>query len=342
MTSRRSERSALQYRELGSAAVHWQSAASSLPALERAVELAHRLSLALELVAVVPRPLWQAWAERKTQTELARVLRDSTLDRLREAVAGVAGAAGVVTPCALTGRTATELVRRVVAQGHDLLIKGAAGRGDPDEVTTELRLLRTSPCPILLADPTRPEPLDNILVAIDVATADATEDAQNERLVDLAAILAEAYRAHLTVVHVFTSYADLLPRFLRDDLTFRAWRADQPPGGRTGRDLAERQMERLRLRPSGARISDTVVTTGHPANVLIQMAQVRADLIVLGTVSQRLPDGIVLGRTAFRVARALPCSVLAVPPLDPPKPVATRERNPSPDPWEALQAEAAA
>src|SRR6516165_9251269 len=76
------------------------------------------------------------------------------------------------------GRPAIELVREVLRSGHDLLVKVA----EPDRGSlfgsTDMRLLRNCPCPVLLLHPGKQErSFQQILVAVDPPPApDVTDE----------------------------------------------------------------------------------------------------------------------------------------------------------------------
>ncbi|MGL6095341.1 MAG: universal stress protein [Fimbriiglobus sp.] len=108
--------------------------------------------------------------------------------------------------------------------------------------------------------------------------------------------LAEAYKAQLAVVYVYT------PGHEHDPIAEH--------GGT--RDYWKKQLEQVR--PSNPAIAVThVFLEGDPASEIVKYADENGvDVIVLGTHGRSGVDRLVLGSVAERVMRDAPCSVLVV------------------------------
>ena len=135
---------------------------------------------------------------------------------------------GVATTTRVTsGRPPLELVREVLRSGHDLVVKVA----EPDQGSgfgsTDMRLLRNCPCPVLLVHPAKQEQhFKCILVAVDPPPVPdeldelhirekvrPDEQALNVKLMELAMGLAQIEEGELHIVHAWSAPGeDLLAR----------------------------------------------------------------------------------------------------------------------------------
>lgn len=280
------------------------------PALERAVELARRSAAQLTLVDVLTVPP-AARRDLPDEFEAAvREARQAQLARLARAVPDVA-----IEPRLLIGRPATALVEEVQRGGHELLVRAqardrAAAAAGCDEIGHEL--VRSCPCPVLLVGPGHPAPRPRLLAAVDTSSDDPRDAALNTRIVELTLLLARLLDGSATIVHAWAPFAEEMLRVHVSD------------------DAFDRYVETARQRASAAlagfcnrfgdRLSgvDIVLRRGTPEAVIAELVAARAiDCVVLGTVARSGIAGLLIGNTAERILRTLPCSVLTVRP-DPP------------------------
>lgn len=188
----------------------------------------------------------------------------------------------------------------------DLVVIGSHGRRGGTRLllgSVAAEVVRRAPCPVwTVPGETRGDPEDSpasILVGLDFSSP--SEQAFRHGLV-----LAERFGAELHLVHVI------------DD---RAW--SHPYGIYTEEGIererrliegwCERAMDRLveavdRRVPIHAHIR-----VGRPAPVVVEVVEeAEADLVVLGTEGVTGLDRLLLGSTAERILRTVPCSVLTI------------------------------
>jgi len=136
-------------------------------ALDRANRLAFSNKARITLVRVVEdMPLAASCFFSKERlaelTAATRAVAQADLDRLVEKLDPAVRAETLV----LNGKPFIELIRTVLGQGHDLLIKsGPAVTDSPALAGTDLHLLRKCPCPVWIIKPTQRKPFGKILVA---------------------------------------------------------------------------------------------------------------------------------------------------------------------------------
>ncbi len=102
-------------------------------ALSRTVTVAQKMRATLTVCGVVERVTQEVRFPDRiiSPSEIQRATRMDRLDELTELLKKVAGAPKDVREQALVGSPSQEVVRAVLEDGHDLLVKGAQGESDP-------------------------------------------------------------------------------------------------------------------------------------------------------------------------------------------------------------------
>lgn len=293
------------------------------PLLERAVSLAEnnqaRLTCAevlLEPPAGLPLPPDSSWV-----ADPVAPLRTERLAALEAATRGY----GERVPIAcqvLVGRPFIEILRAVLREGYDLVLKEAE---DPAFLprlfgSEDMHLLRKCPCPVWLTKPGGSANYGTILASVDLDIEGAPPEVAelNRRILALGASLAVSDFAALHVLHVWDAPGEGMIRSWSEDPDLAALRYVQ--GERQRRELG---MERLR-RNLGEALGDEAFAYLSPHFHLIQgappeaipsmAARLQADLVVMGTVGRTGISGLIIGNTAEAVLEQLQCAVLAVKP----------------------------
>jgi nucleotide-binding universal stress UspA family protein len=214
----------------------------------------------------------------------------------------------------LFGKAFVEIIREVLRNGHDLVMKTAHQRGLLHLVDhTAIELLRNCPCPVELVRPTSRRRHSRILACIHPVPGDSEQEAINRKVMELAIWLAERDDAELHVVHAWHAFAE------------------GPLRGHTGVRRRELQKYIASQRTASRHLLDDFlagfkVELGHgclhlvkgdPAVVIPRLAEKqRISLVVMGTVARSGIAGMVIGNTAEKVAGKLESSLLAVKPDD--------------------------
>jgi len=284
----------------------------------RAVDLARRNQARLTLIDVTPQSDLAAdlikrygLADETQQSEQ----RNAALVHLASEWAGDL-LAHVRTPI---GNPFVEVIRAVLRDGYDLLVKPArsrSGAGAGLFGSVDMHLLRKCPCPVWIDPKPQRQVAEgapryrSILAAVDPVTTDAKP--LNQLIMERAIALAEHDGAELNVVH--------------------AWQfmvANEGRGGAAagaGAGLADvlRHIEHDHAEALGALVADYGLTMNdgrvHLAKgdaaeqVLVRADHLNSDLIVMGTIGRHREAGVFIGTTAEDVIQGSRIAVLALKP----------------------------
>jgi nucleotide-binding universal stress UspA family protein len=278
------------------------------PALERATRLARRSGARLTIADVMTVP---AYARRYLPADIEEEMvsrRRQQLVRIAQAVTDVQ-----TEPKLLVGRPATVLIQEVLRSGHDLLMRShardAAAATSQPFGAVDMELLRKCPCPVFLVRHGSGDQHPQIVAAVNASTEEASERALNVKIAEMTLRIAELEGGVPILLQAWAPFAERMVRSHSSDDAFAAYVEDVRQ--RTAGDL--RQLAQSIGGPlSGAQI---VHRRGEPEAVIPEFVVAQGiDLVVMGTVARGGIAGLLIGNTAERVLRKLPCSVLAVKP----------------------------
>lgn len=225
------------------------------------------------------------------------------------------------------GKRYIESIRAVQADNFDLVAKEVDTVDWLDRFfgSDDMHLLRKCPCPVWLMKKDEKADYEHIIAAVDFDTDNentrnegAGNDELNPMILDLAGSLALSDFASLDVVNAYD-----VP-----EAGFISLWVDQP-------DKVERELLESEYRLRGRRmdvlfegLKDKLGTEsysylaprphlvqGIPGREIPKMAKnLKADLVVMGTVARTGVAGIIIGNTAELILSQLSCSVLAIKP----------------------------
>lgn len=298
--------------------------------VERAVSLAENSQARLTFVDVLPR-LRAGIALSGDNARSADLQAAITADRLQTLQSMTASFRQRVDIDheVLTGTVFLEIIRAVLRNGHDLVLTPAENPGFIQRMfgSDDMQLLRACPCPVWITRPEEQSSYRNILVAIDVNVDEDSESKQpapiehdlNQQILALACSLALSDFASLQVLHVWDAPGESIIRTWSDN-----------PGATTARYVHEEHARHQQalddiqawLRDDlGAETYDYLsprfhLRRGMPATAIPETArELRADVVLMGTVARTGIAGLFIGNTAEAVLEQLTCSVLAVRPV---------------------------
>jgi len=222
----------------------------------------------------------------------------------------------------LVGKEFLEVIRTVLRDQHDLVIKCAENPDWIDRLfgSDDMHLLRKCPCPLWLMKPQEKSNYESIVAAVDFDPADpeVSDGDLNRLILELSSSLAMSDFASLHLVHVWDA----------PDLAIVRLSAENPETAAIR--LVEH--ERLRHEAGMARLTETLrqqvgvdaydylspdvhLRRGSAVRVIPALVkQLKADLVVMGTVARSGISGVIIGNTAEGILDQLECSVLAVKP----------------------------
>jgi len=278
------------------------------PALERAVRLARKCGARLTITDVLTVPPY-------ARQYLPPDVEEDMVSRRRQQLARLAHATtGIQTESKLLiGRPATVLIQEVLRSDHDLLMRShardAATREPKPFGAVDMELLRKCPCPIFLVRHGAIVQRPHIVGAVNASTEEAAEHALNIKIVELTLLVARLEEGTAMLLQAWAPFAELMIRSHSSGEEFAAY--VESVRQRTSADL-------VRLTQSvGGRLAGVQALSrrGQPEDVIPEFVVAHGvDLVVMGTVARAGVAGLLIGNTAERVLRKLPCSVLAVKP----------------------------
>lgn len=222
----------------------------------------------------------------------------------------------------LVGKAYLEAIRAVLKNGYDLVIKPAENPSWTNRLfgSDELHLLRKCPCPVWLMKPPEKSNYRSIMAAVDfdLLVPLPSEHDLNRKILELAASLALSDFASLHIVHAWEALAE----------ETMLSRGGMSPEGLTNYVEGEHERHRKELYRLaeqlrgwiGKEAYDYLSPSFHlpkgPAKRVIAplAAELRADLVVMGTVARTGISGVFIGNTAEAILDQLTCSVLAIKP----------------------------
>lgn len=266
------------------------------------------------LDVMAPLPAFRRKVDVEGRTvDLEAALTEDRHAAIRELVARVLPGLDVDV-VVVSGEPFVEVIRRVIAKGHDLVVVGWPERQEDDESlpTGIMQLLRKCPIPVWVARPSRARNL-RVLALVDPDPDDPVRDGLNDRVLDLARSLREWRNGDLHVAHAWS---------LAGESTFRSSPYVGMPDAMVDAMVRsvegahqERLIRSLERHGLGGGATQVHMPEGEAGIVLPRLARrLSIGLIVMGTVGRTGLSGLFMGNTAETILRRVDCSVLAVKP----------------------------
>lgn len=226
----------------------------------------------------------------------------------------------------LVGTVFLEIIREVLRNEHDLVIKSAENPEWLDRLlgSEDMHILRKCPCPVWLVKPGAPQKYRSIMAAVDLDNANQsgelnTRQLLNRDILQLAGSLALANFSELHVVHAWEAIGESAMR--AGLLRMPEARVD----AYVHQVKQQRESEMARLlkelnNQPGSPVLDCVeyrvhLVKGPPRKTIPAIArEVRADMVVMGTVARVGIPGFITGNTAEMILSQINSSVLAIKP----------------------------
>lgn len=285
--------------------------------LKRTVELARRNGAQLTVVDVIEKPsffskMLPAVSSRKDLDKLVQQKKSKHLGK----VVAFAEKEGISAHAKLLfGTPFIEIIREVLQQDHDLVVKTAQGTGGsrtPLFGSTAMHLIRKCPCPVWVMKPTQKRKNFRILAAVDPESGDWVRESLDTKIMDFATSQARLDQSHLHIVHVWSVYGGTLLTTGRSKVPSKEFKEliDRI------RALHQQGMDGLLQHYDLADIKHQVhILQGKPEELIPKVAtKKRIDFAIMGTVCRTGVSGFLIGNTAEKVLQQIDCSILAVKP----------------------------
>lgn len=282
------------------------------PIVEEAAKLARDNRALLKIVDSVPEFSWTVRLTLRDHSRLTDLMKREKREKLEALAAPIRDMGTRVETKVLLGKTSVEIIREVLRDKHDLVLRVARGRESPSRGyfgTTGIRLLRDCPCAVWLVMPVATREYKHLLGCVDTSSGDKLDAELNDKIYDLASWVSRHHGARLSVVHIWSVFGEQL---LRNRMSTR----DLEEMMRDNRDQAEALLDQfLVTHGSGVREPDVHMIKGDPSSVIPAFARENeVDLVVMGTVARSGSLGMIIGNTAERILGGITCPVLGVNP----------------------------
>ena len=274
-------------------------------AIDRAFGLATSNGAGLAIVSVVE----EAPILKRAAPDLLDGLVAERTQELQTIASGWSGNARLQV---LVGRPFLEIVRTVLQNGHDLVIKSKASSHYRFAAlgSTDMHVFRKCPCPVWVVRSESGQ-CQRILAAVDVGREEREATALARRVLEIATSLAEVEKSQLSVTYAWSlPYED----------TLRSPRSGLPQREVDRMAAEEEQLRTTRLEALLNEVAPSakpslLVKKGHPTDVIAELVeQSDIDLIIMGTVGRTGIPGFFIGNTAEEILGQIDCSVLAIKP----------------------------
>ena len=232
----------------------------------------------------------------------------------------------VIQTRVLVGISFLEIIREVLRQGHDLVIKIPDTADWLDRLfgSDDMHLLRKCPCPVWLIKSVTAKPYRRILAAVDVDNAGTPEESKtrtalNRQILEMAISLALSEFAELHIVHAWQAVGES---------TMRGAFLHTPEEKIIAYVEEVRQQQATRfdslIKEVTSSMGEDAVNYLKPQTHLVKglarkeipalAKQISCDLVVMGTVARTGIPGFIMGNTAETILNQIDCSVLAIKP----------------------------
>lgn len=282
--------------------------------VHEAAKFAKENHASLKLVDVVPPLPWTVRLMVSNHEHMHELMVREKQEQLDALAAPLRDEKIEVEAKALTGKTSVEIIREVLRDKHDLVMrvaKGSDSRRKGFFGTTGMRLLRECPCAVHLVAPKPRATVKHVVACVDTSTGESVDAELNENVVKLAETISEKQDARLSIVHAWTIDGEML-------LEGRMPQAEYEQMKDSRRKYIAGMLQEF-LRGTGRSIDDDSVQMlkGDACDVIPEFALAEAaDLIILGTVGRSGAAGVLIGNTAERILNSIECSVIAVKPTE--------------------------
>lgn len=288
---------------------HFRPAARS--AIDHAIWLAKTNKATLTCFSAVEVPDHSAYLAEVDQERLNEHLEKGAHRALAE-VTKEAQAQGVAADSRLAyGAGWMEIIREVLRGGHDMVVVGTRSLKGINRLlfgSTARKLLHACPCPVWVTHAGSQPHAKNILVSSDLSPV-------SQRVLDVALSLASDVEGQVHLLNAVDYPLDRLWTTGWGDEASNRYHARVQADAREG--LA-RQLATARDQQAASQVETHVVegVSGADIAILHFVEKHQIDLLVMGTMARGGLAGVFVGNTAERLMAEIPCSLLAVKPID--------------------------
>jgi len=293
-------------------------------ALERAVALALNNQASLTLVDSVdsiPTEMQMA-VTAITPAEVVDIVVSEKREQLEQVVTCTAKSGVDIKINVLIGKPFLEVIRQVLRNKHDLVIKCVEPSATLKDVlfgSTDMHLMRKCPCPVWIIKPTEHQHYRRILSAVDQDPEEAVKDVLNRQILEMSTSMALTEFSELHIVHAWHLVTENIFRSDRTDVT------DAEVDAMVAEEANKRKqwLENLVSTYGSKGDKDAIdyldpqlhMIKGDAKHIVPTIArELNVDLIIMGTLARTGIPGFFMGNTAESILNQIDCSVLTIKP----------------------------
>jgi nucleotide-binding universal stress UspA family protein len=229
----------------------------------------------------------------------------------------------------LTGTSFLEIIRAVLRNGYDLVMKCPESPSWLDRFFSgdDMHLLRKCPCPVWFVKPEAPKTYQRILAAVDVDDSYSQKEPDsnyrlNVQILEMATSLAISESAELHIVYAWESFFEMA-----NGLAFSSRMSDERLAENVEEERRHHQwllnefIQNLKIKNKA--VQDAVeylqprthLCKGSARQEIPSLAKrLAVDCLLMGTVARTGIPGFFIGNTAETILAQIECSVLAIKP----------------------------
>jgi nucleotide-binding universal stress UspA family protein len=304
-------------------------------ALKRGATLARKNQARLTVCAIVdtiPNEV-RLGAIRITPRQVLDVTTAKKREWLEDTVNSAATDGVSIDKKVLVGKPFIEIIRQVLRNDHDLIIKCADADSSLREIlfsSTDKHLMRKCPCPVWIVKPAERQKYRRILAAVDQDPQEPAKDTLNRQILEMSTSLALAEYSEAHIVHAWEVFGESLLKSHKWDFSEAEFNAMLEEEDAERRRWLKNLVEHCGISTDTNNADDLDlhlhVVKGPAQFVVSELArELTVDLVVMGTVARTGIDGFFMGNTAESILGQLDCSVLTVKPPEFISPVTLEE-----------------
>jgi len=293
-------------------------------ALKRGATLARNNQARLTVCAIVdavPSEV-RVGAIRITPRQVLDVATSRKREWLDDTVNSVAIGGVSIDKKVLVGKPFIEIIRQVLRNDHDLIIKCADADSGLREMlfsSTDKHLMRKCPCPVWIIKPTERHKYLRILAAVDQDPEEPAKDTLNQKILEMSTSMALAEYGEAHIVHAWEVFGESVltsHKWNFSEAEFDAMLEEEATGRRRWlKNLVKNYGTSTDTNNADDLDLHLHVVKGPAQFVVSELArELAVDLVVMGTVARTGIDGFFMGNTAESILGQLDCSVLTIKP----------------------------
>jgi universal stress protein E len=272
-------------------------------AIPRGLQIAAKLGHEVEVVAFIYAPLKAVRASAAQREGLRKRLLDERETEVRALIDKHLQTGQVASLTVVWEKNIHQWVNAQCANARYTMVVKTGHRSESLlHTSTDWQLLRECPAPVVLVAKKKWHKVKPVLAALDLASTKAAKKALNQKVLQQAMALAQALEVELEIIAAIEVPSVLAELDLVDPVTY-ALGVREAMRPRIAKLATEYGIPEAAFRcKRGA--ADKVIGS--------RAAEVRAQIVVMGTVARRGVKGLVIGNTAEKVLLRLRTDVMAM------------------------------